>query len=118
MSKTWEMVVRGRTTEAITLQLDGIERKNWLKLLGMAFQDDPCCWDLQVDILLSKVASRMYIQENQSDVLYASISFLLSISYTLCTFNLVIVPWDNRPGDNSLGYQWLDDLEQIDITIA
>ena len=38
--------------------MDGIERNNWLNLLGMAFQDDPCCWDLQVDILLSKAASR------------------------------------------------------------
>ena len=45
MSKTWEMVVRGRTSKPLPLQLDGIERKNWLKLLGMAFQDDPCCWD-------------------------------------------------------------------------
>ncbi len=61
MSKTWEMVVRGRTTKPLPLQLDGTERKNWLKLLGMAFQDDPCCWDLQVDALLSKAASRMYI---------------------------------------------------------
>ena len=43
MSKTWEMVIRGRTTKPLPLQLDGIERKNWLKLLGMAFQDDPCC---------------------------------------------------------------------------
>ncbi len=60
MSKTWEMVVRGRTTKPLPLQSDGIERKNWLKLLGMAFQDDPCCWDLQVDALLSKVASRMF----------------------------------------------------------
>ena len=60
-SKTWEMVVRGRTTKPLPLQLDGIERKNWLKLLGMAFQDDPCGWDLQVDTLLSKAASRIYI---------------------------------------------------------
>ena len=55
------MVVRGRTTKSLPLQLDGIERKNWLKLLGMAVQDDPCCWDLQVDTFLSKAASRMYI---------------------------------------------------------
>jgi hypothetical protein len=61
MSKTWEMVVRGRTTKPLQLQLDGIERKNRLELLGMAFQDDPCWWDLQVDTLLSKAASRMYI---------------------------------------------------------
>jgi hypothetical protein len=35
------MVVRGRTMKPLLLKLDGIERKNWLKLLGMAFQDDP-----------------------------------------------------------------------------
>jgi hypothetical protein len=61
MSKTWEMVVRRKSTKPLPLQLDGIERKKWLKLLGMTFQDDPCCWDLQVDSLLSKAASRMYI---------------------------------------------------------
>ena len=55
------MVIRGRTTKPLPHQLDGIERKKWLKLLGMAFQDDPCCWHLQVDTLLSKAASRMYI---------------------------------------------------------
>jgi hypothetical protein len=61
MSKTWEMVIRGRTTKPLPFQLDAIERKNWLKLLAMAFQDDPCCWHLQVDTLLSKAASRMYM---------------------------------------------------------
>ena len=40
MSKTWEMVVRDRTMKPLPLRLDGIERKNWLKPLGMAFQDD------------------------------------------------------------------------------
>ncbi|CAB4019267.1 Hypothetical predicted protein [Paramuricea clavata] len=61
ISKTWEMAVRGRTTMPLPLQLDGIDRKNWLKLFGMVFQDEPCCWDLQVDTLLSKAASGMYI---------------------------------------------------------
>ena len=33
--------------------------KSWLNLLGIILQDDP--WDMQVDNLLSKAASRMYI---------------------------------------------------------
>ena len=61
MSKTWEMIVRGRRMNPLPLQMDGIERKNWVKLLERAFQDDLCCWDLQVDTLLSKASSRVYI---------------------------------------------------------
>jgi hypothetical protein len=38
-----------------------IERKECLKLLGMTFQEDPKCWDLHVENLLSKARSRMYI---------------------------------------------------------
>jgi hypothetical protein len=29
-----------------------IERKTWLKLLGTTLQNDPSCWDLQVDNLI------------------------------------------------------------------
>ena len=61
MSKTWEMVVRGRTKKLPPPQIDNIERKSWLNLLGTILQDDPCNWDMQVDNLLSKAASRMYI---------------------------------------------------------
>ena len=61
MSKTWEMVVRGRTNKLPPPQIYNIERKSWLNLLGMLLQDDPCNWDMLVDNLLSKAASRMYI---------------------------------------------------------
>ena len=40
--------------------IGGIERKKWLRLL-LTFQEDPCCWDLHVDGLLSKASGRMYI---------------------------------------------------------
>ena len=61
MSKTWEIVVRGRTKKLPPPQIDNIERKSWLNLLGMILQDDPCNLDMQVDNHLSKAASRMYI---------------------------------------------------------
>ena len=35
MSKTWEMVVRGRSKKLLPPQIDNIERKSWLNLLGM-----------------------------------------------------------------------------------
>ena len=38
-----------------------IERKEWLKVLGVSFQDDPNCWEKHVDNLLSKAGRRMYI---------------------------------------------------------
>ena len=61
MSKTWEIVVRGRTKKLPPPQIDNIERKSWLNLLGMILQDDPCNWDMQVDNYLLKAASRMHI---------------------------------------------------------
>ena len=56
MSKTWGMVVRGRINKLPPPQIDNIERKSWLNLLGMLLQDDLCNWDMQVDNLLSKAA--------------------------------------------------------------
>ena len=47
MSKTWEIVVRGSTKKLPPPQIDNIERKSWLNLLGMILQDDPCNWDMQ-----------------------------------------------------------------------
>ena len=61
MSKTWEIVVRGRTKKLPPPQINNIERKSWLNLLGMILQDDPGNLDMQVDNHLSKAASRMYI---------------------------------------------------------
>ena len=61
MSKTWEMLVCGKTTKPLPPLIIGIDRKKWLKLLGITFQDDLCCWDLHVDSLLSTASSRMYI---------------------------------------------------------
>ena len=52
ISKTWEMVLSKGVPKQIPPQIDGIKRKEWLKLLGVSFQDDPCCWDLHIDNVL------------------------------------------------------------------
>ena len=41
MSKTWEMVVRGRTTKPLPLQLDGIERKKLVETSRNGFSGRP-----------------------------------------------------------------------------
>jgi hypothetical protein len=61
LSKTWEMLLSGGTSKPPPAPMEGTERKKWLKLLGVAFEDDVSCWDLHVDGLLSKIRSRMYI---------------------------------------------------------
>ncbi len=61
LSKTWEMVVHGGSIKPLPAPIVGIERKSWLKLLGVTFQENPCCWDLHIDDLLSKASGRMYI---------------------------------------------------------
>ncbi|CAB4032780.1 Hypothetical predicted protein, partial [Paramuricea clavata] len=55
-SKTWEIVVHGGSMKPLPAPIVGIERKSWLKLLGVTFQENPCCWDLHIDDLLSKAS--------------------------------------------------------------
>ena len=61
LSKTWEMLLSGGTSKPPPRPINGIKGKEWLKLLGVTFEDDICCWELQVDDLLSKAGSQMYI---------------------------------------------------------
>ena len=42
-------------------QIYGIKCKEWLKLLGVSFQDDPCRWELHVGNVLSKASGQMHI---------------------------------------------------------
>ena len=54
-------MLRSRTTQPAPPPVPGIERKERLELLGITFHEDPCNWDLHVDSLLSRAASRLYI---------------------------------------------------------
>ena len=55
------MVVHCGSMKPLPAPIVGIERKSWLKLLGVTFQENPCCWDLHIDDILSKASGRMYI---------------------------------------------------------
>ena len=61
LSKTWEMLIHRKTTKPNPQPVPDIERKSWLKLLGILFQENPCCWELHVDKLIAKASSRLYI---------------------------------------------------------
>ena len=50
ISKTWEMILSKGVLKQLSPQTDGIKLKEWLKILGVSFQDDPCCWDLHIDV--------------------------------------------------------------------
>lgn len=61
LTKTWEMIIHGKTTMPTPPLLPEIKRKKWLKLLGITFQENPCTWDVHIDSMLSKASSRLYI---------------------------------------------------------
>ena len=64
LSKTWEMLIHSKTARPNPPLVPGIERKSWLKLLDITFQENPCRWDINVDNLIAKTSSRLYILES------------------------------------------------------
>ena len=61
LKKTWDMVVKGRTSQVPPKPISGIERKPQLKLLGVTFSTDPCNWNAHFDSTLKKPSSRLYV---------------------------------------------------------
>ena len=61
LSKTKELVIRGRTTLPSPEPIDTIERVSYLKLLGVTFQDSPANWDKHFDHLMERAVKRMHI---------------------------------------------------------
>ena len=45
MEKTYEMIVRGKVSTPLPDHIPSIERKEWLKLLGVTMEDIPGKWD-------------------------------------------------------------------------
>ena len=52
LSKTKELVIRGRTTLPPTEPIVTIKRVSYLKLLGVAFQDIPTKWDKHFQLMI------------------------------------------------------------------
>ena len=60
MKKTFEMIVKGKTQKPVPPPLEGICRKNELKLIGVTLNENPCNWDTQFENM-NQVSSRLYI---------------------------------------------------------
>ena len=61
LTKTWELLLKGRTTRTPPEPLEIIGRKQKLKLLGVTFEQVPVNWDTHIDYLLSNASSRLHI---------------------------------------------------------
>ncbi|CAB4027376.1 Hypothetical predicted protein [Paramuricea clavata] len=61
MNKTYEMIVRGRTSIPLPSCIPSIKRKTWLKILGITLEEIPKNWDIQFEEMLKKTSGRMYI---------------------------------------------------------
>ena len=61
LTKTKEMVVRGKVERPLPSIIFYIKQESSLKLLGVYFHSDPTNWDQQFDDLLSKAGWRMHI---------------------------------------------------------
>ena len=57
----YEKVVHGDTSVTLPDPIASVERKTWLKILGVSLQDNPCNWDLHFEEMLKKSSVRMYI---------------------------------------------------------
>ena len=53
--------VKCKISRPLPEPLPMITRKSWLKILGVTFQENPTMWDLQMNELMSRVCSRLYI---------------------------------------------------------
>ena len=61
LAKTFEMLIRGKTQKPHPECVEGIHRKNELKLLGVTFSENPCNWDTHFKYMLEKANSRIHI---------------------------------------------------------
>ena len=61
VTKTKEIVVKGKVEKTIPTVTFDIKQEEFLKLLGVFFHNNPTNWDKQIDALLSKAGRRMHI---------------------------------------------------------
>ena len=61
LSKTKELVIKGRTTLPPPDEIVDFKRVFYLKPLGVTFQDTPTNWDKHFDDLMERALKRMHI---------------------------------------------------------
>ena len=88
LSKTWEMPIYSKATKPNPHPLSANERKCWLKLLGVTFQENPCCWDLHIDNLIAKASSHLYILRVCKFYGYSQVKLFDSLIISLFVYSL------------------------------
>jgi hypothetical protein len=61
MNKTYEIIVRGRTSIHLPSCIPSIKQTTWLKILGITLEEIPENWDRHFEEMLKKASGRMYI---------------------------------------------------------
>ena len=61
MDKTYELIVRGKTSTPPPSCIPSIERKTWLKIPGVTLEEIPDRLDRHFEEMLKKASGRMYI---------------------------------------------------------
>ena len=82
--KTWEILLKGKSTKALPVPLAFIERKPSLKLPSLTFQSNPCNWDLHLDNIPLKASSCLYIGSSSSSFYYSLILPIFTYAVEVC----------------------------------
>ena len=61
MEKTYEMVIMSKISTPLLAAIPNINRKSWLKILGITLENVPDKWDIHFEEMMGGAAGRMYI---------------------------------------------------------
>ena len=61
MEKTYKMVIMSKISTALPAGIPNIDRKSWLKILGITLENVPDKWDIHFEEMIGGAAGRMYI---------------------------------------------------------
>ena len=96
LSKTKELVIRGRTTLPPPEPIVTIKRVSYLKLLSLTFQDSPTNWDKHFDDLMERALKRMHIlrvcERNGYSISLSDLDYLFN-SLIMSLFTYCIRVW-------------------------
>ena len=59
--KTYEMVIMSKISKSLPAPIPNINRKSWLKILGITLENVPDKWDIHFEEMIGRAAGRMYI---------------------------------------------------------
>ena len=61
MEKTYEIIIMSNISTPLLAGIPNIDRKSWLKILGITLENVPDKWDIHFEEMIGRAAGRMYI---------------------------------------------------------